>query len=59
MPFKSKAQLAKFGALVKEGKISKETFDKWTSETKNISKLPKKAIKKTTSLLRGPRRTAK
>ena len=29
MPFKSQAQRAKFAELVKDGKMSQETFDKW------------------------------
>jgi hypothetical protein len=59
MPFKSKAQLAKFASLVKEGKMSQGTFDKWKSETENVSKLPVKLGKSSKSLLRRPRRTAK
>jgi hypothetical protein len=33
MPFKSQAQRAKFAQLVKEGKMSQETFQRWQSET--------------------------
>ena len=40
MPFKSKAQLRKFGELVKEHKISKAKFNEWIKETPNIKKLP-------------------
>lgn len=37
MPFKSEAQRRKFGELVKQGKMSQETFNEWNSETpKNI-----------------------
>lgn len=33
MPFKSEAQRRKFGELVKQGKMSKETFEEWNKET--------------------------
>ncbi len=59
MPFASQAQRAKFAQMVKEGKMSQATFDKWQSETPKSSKLPKRAIKKPKGLVRGPRRTAK
>jgi hypothetical protein len=35
MPFKSKSQKAKFAMLVKQGKMSKATFDEWDKETKD------------------------
>lgn len=54
MPFKSEAQRAKFAQLVKEGKMTQETFDKWESETKE--KLPKKAAYKPKGQVRGVRR---
>lgn len=41
MPFKSEAQRRKFGELVKQGRISKEEFDKWNSETPK-RKLPER-----------------
>jgi hypothetical protein len=56
MPFKSQAQRAKFAQLVKEGKMSQETFDKWQSETED-KKLPKKVSPKTKGLIRGVRKT--
>lgn len=56
MPFVSQAQRAKFAQLVKEGKMSQETFDKWQSETKD-KKLPEKIGKRPKSLTRGVRRT--
>lgn len=56
MHFKSEAQRAKFAQLVKEGKMSQETFDAWQSETGN-KKLPKKAAYKPKGLTRGVRRT--
>ena len=45
MPYKSKAQQKFFHQALKEGKISKETVDKWDSESRG-KKLPKKAPKK-------------
>ena len=46
MPFKSKAQMRKFGALMREGKISSETFEKWSKETKTpYKKLPNRKKK--------------
>lgn len=56
MPFKSEAQRAKFAQLVKEGKMSQETFDKWQAETTQKN-LPKKASYKPKGLTRGVRRT--
>lgn len=44
MPFKSEAQRRKFGELVKQGKISKEEFNKWNSET-GKSQLPERVKK--------------
>ena len=45
MPFKSEAQRAKFAQLVKEGKMSKATFDQWNRET-GKQKLPKRLKEK-------------
>ena len=46
MPFKSEAQRRKFGALVKEGKISQKTFDEYNAETpKNIPERAKAKVK--------------
>lgn len=59
MPFKSQSQRAKFAALVKEGKMSQATFDKWMSETPKGVKLPKRSPAKVRGLVRSPRRTAK
>jgi hypothetical protein len=37
VPFKSRKQRRKFGAMVNEGKISKAVFDEWQRDTpKNI-----------------------
>jgi hypothetical protein len=47
--FKSKAQLRKFGELLKEGKISSATFKEWLSATPNIKKLPERVGKKSKS----------
>lgn len=47
-PFSSFAQMRKFGSLVAQKKISKETFNEWRSKT-NTSNLPervKKVVKK-------------
>ena len=46
MPFKSKAQVKKFGAMVGRGEISKATFKKWKKHTPNIKKLPERVKKK-------------
>lgn len=43
MPLKSKAQLRKFGALVKKGEISPAKFKQWRDETPNIKELPERA----------------
>ena len=44
MPFKSEAQRKKFGELVKQGKMSQDTFDKWNHET-GKKKLPARVKK--------------
>ena len=41
-PFKSKAQLRKWGELVKQNKISKETFNEALKETPDVEKLPER-----------------
>lgn len=46
MPFKSKVQVKKFGAMLKRGEISKATFEKWKRHTPNMSKLPERKNKK-------------
>lgn len=45
MPFKSQAQRRKFGALLRQGKISQKTFDEWQSATGG-RKLPERVGKK-------------
>ena len=45
MPFKSKAQVRKFGAMVKRGEMSQAEFDKWLKHTPNIKGLPEKVGK--------------
>ena len=45
MPFRSKSQLRKFGAMLSRGEISKKKFDEWAHATKNIKKLPEKVKK--------------
>ena len=49
MPFQSKAQMRKFGAMKARGEISKEEFARWVAETKKaggFAKLPEKKKKK-------------
>jgi len=46
MPFKSQAQRKKFHQIVKEGKMSKETLDKWELHTPTNKKLPERLHKK-------------
>ena len=46
MPFKSKAQQRKFGAMLSSGEISKAEFDEWAHATKNIKRLPERVKKK-------------
>lgn len=45
-PFKSKTQLRKFAAMVKSGEMSREEFQEWLRETKNIKSLPERVSKK-------------
>ena len=40
MPFKSAAQRRKFGELVKQGKMSQQTFNEWERDTP--SKIPER-----------------
>ena len=44
MPFKSKAQMRKFGEMLKQGKITKDTFDEWAHATPDVEKLPERSI---------------
>lgn len=46
MPFRSKAQVRKFGAMVGRGEISKATFNKWKKHTPSMKKLPERKRKK-------------
>jgi hypothetical protein len=47
MPFKSKAQVRKFGAMLNRGEISQATFDKWVKHTpKSLKKLPERVKKR-------------
>lgn len=43
MPFKSRAQKAKFAELVKSGKIKQSVFDEWDKAT--TGKLPERVEK--------------
>ena len=42
MPFKSQAQVRKFAELMKQGKISPETFAEWHRATPDMHKLPER-----------------
>lgn len=55
MPFKSLKQRAKFAQLVKEGKMSQETFDNWQSETGD-KRLPVRTPYTPKGTIRGVRR---
>lgn len=46
MPFKSKSQMRKFGAMMNRGEISKSKFKEWAHKTRNIKGLPEKVSKK-------------
>lgn len=62
MPFKSKSQVRRFGAMVKRGEVSKKKFQQWLDETPNIKSLPeriKKKKKKTTKQTKRKRRKSK
>jgi hypothetical protein len=49
MPFKSEAQRRKFAEMVKQGKITKATYDAWNNETpkrklpEHVPQRPKKS----------------
>lgn len=42
MPFKSKAEIRKWGELVKQGKIPQAKFDEAMRSTKDVHKLPER-----------------
>jgi len=46
MPFESKAQWRKFGALKGRGEISEETFHEWAHKSRPYSSLPSRKGKK-------------
>jgi hypothetical protein len=50
MPFKSKAQVRKWGQLVKEGKIKESTYKEALSATKDFGKLPERVGSKTNKI---------
>lgn len=56
MPFRSRKQLAKFGSLVKEGKMKQEVMDNWIKETKDVSALPERSNSRITKPWSRPRR---
>ncbi len=41
-PFKSQAQRAKLGEMVKEGTMTQEEFNKWNADTPHDKKLPER-----------------
>jgi hypothetical protein len=45
MAFKSKAQVAKFASLVKQGKMKESVFSEWLGASKSVDKLPSRASK--------------
>lgn len=50
MPFKSKAQRAKFAEMVKDGKMTQAEFDKWNADTPTGHLPERLSPKKHTSL---------
>jgi hypothetical protein len=58
MPFKSKAQMRKFGAMMNSGEISKAEFDKWAHATPDIKDLPQR-VKADRQSKRPARKSAK
>lgn len=56
MPFKSKAQLRKFAELVKQGKMSKKTFNEWLKATPNVKRLPERIGNKRKKTHKKPKR---
>lgn len=56
MPFKSRAQLRKFGHMARTGEISKEEFEEWKRHTPNVSKLPERVRKRDSARDKGRRR---
>jgi hypothetical protein len=42
MPFKSWAQVRKFGSLVSQGKMKENVFKKWLKHTPDMNSLPEK-----------------
>ena len=51
MPFKSKAQIAKFAELVKQGKMKKSVFAEWMRATPSPHALPERKGPKKTPLV--------
>lgn len=50
MPFRSKAQMRKFGAMVARGEMADETFRRWLAETPRKKALPERVQEKNTRL---------
>jgi len=52
MPFRSRSQVKKFGAMVKRKEISRRTFREWLDKTPSVKSLPEK-VKKQSRRIRG------
>ena len=59
MPFKSKSQVRKFGAMVERGEMSQAEFDKWLHETPSVKMLPERLKKKPAEKRPAPKPRAK
>jgi len=59
MPFKSKAQVRKFGAMVRRGEISQAKFREWLNKTPSVKKLPERKIRRKKKVSRKIRRKCK
>ena len=46
MPFRSRSQVRKFGAMVKRGEMSQAKFRQWLNETPSVKRLPERVNKK-------------
>ena len=56
MPFKSKAQMRKFASLVKQGKMSKRTFNEWLRATPSVKRLPERIGNKKKKTYKKPKK---
>ena len=46
MPFKSKAQMRKFAAMVRRGEMSEKTYKEWAAKTRSVERLPERVGRK-------------